>query len=195
MGVVVVSLVFNAGCARTKVQRKEVKEVIDLSGQWNDTDSRLVAEEMIKDCVGHPWVSTFNKQSGRDPVVIVGLIKNNSDEHINSGVFIKELERTLLNSGKVKFVASRDERPEVREERQDQQTGWTAKKTIKPIGEETGADFMVIGSINSIKDETPRQYAVLYQVNLELIDMTTNEKVWIGQKELKKLVTNSKFSL
>jgi hypothetical protein len=39
------------GCAGPKVKRTEVDETIDLSGRWNDTDSRLVAEEMIQDCL------------------------------------------------------------------------------------------------------------------------------------------------
>ena len=32
-----------------KVTRLDANEVTDLSGSWNDTDSRLVAEEMIND--------------------------------------------------------------------------------------------------------------------------------------------------
>ena len=60
---------------------------------------------------------------------------------------------------------------------------------------ETGADYMLIGSLNSVKDAKKNQYVILYQVNLELVDISTNQKVWIGQKEIKKVVTNPKFSL
>ena len=34
-----------------KVKREEINKKVDLSGSWNDTDSRLVAEEMVKDCL------------------------------------------------------------------------------------------------------------------------------------------------
>ena len=54
---------------------------------------------------------------------------------------------------------------------------------------------MLKGSINSIKDEIKGKYVILYQVNLELIDLTNNQKVWIGEKEIKKFVKRSKFSL
>lgn len=194
---VAIGLIFGivTGCGGKTVKRTEVKKTIDLSGRWNDTDSRFVAEEMINDCLKRPWLDKFYEEKRKEPVVIVGTVVNRSHEHINSEVFSKDLEKSLLNSGKVKFVASREEREEVREERSSQQVGLTAKETVKPIGFETGADFMLKGSINSIKDEVKGKYVILYQVNLELIDLITNQKVWIGEKEIKKLVTKSAFSL
>jgi hypothetical protein len=44
------------GCA-TQVKRVGVEEVKDLSGAWNDTDSRLVSEEMIRDSLNGGWIS------------------------------------------------------------------------------------------------------------------------------------------
>jgi uncharacterized protein (TIGR02722 family) len=192
---VLLTLGVMAGCASPRVTRTEVEKTIDLSGRWNDTDSRLVSEEMIKDCLARPWINTFNEKYRRDPVVIVGTVINRSHEHIDAQLFIKDLEKNILNSGKVKFVASRQERPELREEREEQKTGYTEPETIKPKGRETGADFMVQGTINSIKDEIKGKYVILYQINLELVDLTNNQKVWIGQKEIKKVVGKSKYSL
>lgn len=186
--------VFTAGCATT-VQRVAPEKKVDFSGRWNDTDAHLVAEEMIRDCTTQGWQPMFMGKNNRAPVVIVGEVKNQSSEHINTDIFSKELERSLINSGKVRFVANKFERPEVREEREQQQSGTTAPETIKKMGRETGADFMMIGSLNSVIDETGGKYAILYQVNLELIDMENNEKVWIGQKEIKKIVNKSKYSL
>jgi len=190
--IVVLGLV--SGCGRG-VKRYGVDKTIDLSGRWNDTDSRLVAEEMIKDCLMRPWINRFDEKNDREPVVIVGTVVNRSHEHINSQVFTKDLEMTLLNSGQVKFVASKKERQEVRDERDSQQKGYTDEETIKATGLETGADFMLKGSINSVKDEIKGKYVILYQVNLELIDLTNNQKVWIGQKEIKKFVKKGKFTL
>lgn len=184
---------FASGCA-TEVIRKEPSAVIDLSGRWNDTDARLVAEEMIISCTGSAWLGRFNKEQGRDPVVIVGTVVNNSHEHINADVFVQDLEQALVNSGKVRFVVAKFERDEVRGERADQQMN-AAVPTRAAMIQETGADFMLKGTINSIKDETKGRYAILFQVHLELVNMTTNEKVWIGQKKVKKLVKNPKYSM
>lgn len=191
----VLVLSFISGCASVKVTRTEVDKTVDLSGSWNDTDSRLVAENMVKDSLARPWVSVFQQKNGRAPTVIVGTILNKSSEHIDSQIFISDLEMNLINSGSVKFVASSQNREELREEKKDQQTGYTSDETQKPLTEELGADFMLQGSINSVKDSLRNKYAILYQVTLEMVNLTTNEKVWIGQKEIKKVVSRSSLSL
>lgn len=174
------------GCAK-KVERIEPTEIIDLSGRWNDTDSRLVSEEMIGDCLNHPWITLYTTKQGKPPVVIVGGIRNKSHEHIAIGTFIKDIEKAFINSGRVQVVADAGERLEIRGEREDQQE-WASEETVKRLREETGADYMMIGSIDSIVDQEGKQKVVFYQVNLELIDLESNLKVWIGQKEIKKLI-------
>jgi PBP1b-binding outer membrane lipoprotein LpoB len=93
----------------------------------------------------------------------------------------------------VQFLASKEERQELREEKADQQLGFTAPETQKSMYREVGADYMLQGSINAIKDEIKGKYVMLYQVNLELIDLESHLKAWIGQKEIKKLVKRSKY--
>jgi uncharacterized protein (TIGR02722 family) len=183
------------GCAATtKVERKDVDTTIDLSGRWNDTDSRLVSEEMIGDCLNRPWLERYKVQhNGKIPTVIVGQVKNRSHEHINVQTFVKDLERALINSGQVRFVADKREREGVREERLDMAQHAT-DETMKGPGQEIGADFMLIGSINTIRDEISGQAVMFYQVNLELIDMENNLKAWIGDKKIKKLIKRSKVT-
>ncbi|MGB5329192.1 MAG: penicillin-binding protein activator LpoB [Gammaproteobacteria bacterium] len=179
-----------AGCG-TKVTRIDVDETVDLSGAWNDTDSRLVAEEMISDALSHPWTSDFAGKSGRAPAVIVGSVRNFSHEHINMNTFVADMERALINSGRVEFVASSDERGEIREERADQDLN-ASEQTRNEAGQETGADFMLKGQINTIVDAEGDEQVRYYQVDLTMISMADNRKVWLGQKKIKKLVENAK---
>ena len=127
-------------------------------------------------------------------MVIVGTIRNLTHEHISTGTFAKDLERALINSGEVEFVASAEERGELREERMDQ-ARHSSEETAKPMGEETGADFMLKGSINSIVDQEKRKSVIFYQVDLELIELETHKKVWIGNKKIKKYVKKSRYGL
>lgn len=182
------------GCA-TKVERVEVEKKVDISGGWNDYDAMLVSEEFIESALSGHWLDTFSQEYGRKPILIVGYVANNSSEHINTQIIVKYLERELMDAGKVIFVASSEEREGVREEREDMQTGYTDPATIKAMGKEKGADFMFIGSINAVKDQEKNRYVILYQVNMELVDLTTNVKVWIGQKDIKKIVTKPRLSL
>ena len=180
--------------SKRKVSRKETGETIDLSGYWNDTDSRLVAEEMMKDCLAQPWYEKAKKNNKNEvPRVIVGTVKNKSHEHIATETFTKDLERSLLNSGAVDFVADSSQREALREERKEQAT-YASDATQQPMGEELGAQFMVQGQINSILDSVEGQQVRFYQVELEMIDIKTNRKVWIGQKKIKKLVEQSGHS-
>lgn len=183
------------GCSSApKVTRTDIDETIDLSGHWNDSDSRMVADAMIEQVMDASWIDEFLKDHGRDPVVIVGTVINRSHEHVNVDTFVKDLEAALTNSGRVGFVADKQQRLELREERADMQTGNTEPATIKEKGHEVGADFMLQGTVNSAKDEIKGKYVNFFQVNLELVDLNTNEKRWIGQHKVKKLVERSRFS-
>ncbi len=177
------------GCA-THVDRMDVEEVKDLSGAWNDTDSRLVSEEMINDVLAQRWLPEYTRRHGKEPVVIVGEINNLSHEHINLNTFVRDMERVLINSGKVQFVASRTEREDIRDERKDQDLHASAA-TRKPMGQELGADFMLKGTINTIIDASGRTQVRYYQVDLNLISLADNRMVWLGQKKIKKLVKRS----
>ena len=175
------------GCASTSVSRVDAATTTDLSGRWNDTDSRLVAEGMIKEALAQSWLSTFTSATKKPPVVVVGTVVNRSTEHINVQAFISDLERELTNSGKVTFVAGKGQREEVREERREQAAN-ALESTQKPPGKEIGADYLLRGSIISILDEAEGTKAIFYQVDLEMVDISSNVKSWFGQKKIKKVV-------
>jgi uncharacterized protein (TIGR02722 family) len=193
---VVAALAFSscASAPSRSVTRVASDTQIDLSGRWNDTDAQQVAEAMISDVLSRPWLSDFNMAEGRKPVVIVGEVRNRSDEHIETLVFTKSLERELINSGKVRFVAGAAERGAVRSEKLDQQME-ASENTMKRLGQETGADFYLGGVITSVTDAVDGQRVVFYKVNLELINVESSEKVWIGDKQIKKVVEQSKKKL
>ncbi len=179
----------------TKVKRMEVEQVKDVSGSWNDTDSREVAKTMIEDCLNGAWYAkALKEKKGADPVVIVGTVRNDSMEHINTNTFIEELQRALINSGKVEFVASKDERGDLRQERLDQDE-YSSEATRKAFGKEVGADYMLSGVLSDIKDQEGSKSVVFYQVNLKLINIETNKILWNGQKQIKKYVNKKAFKL
>lgn len=179
-------------CGSTKVQRIDPDSTTDLSGKWNDTDSRLVSEEMIADMLSRPWIEQHRSREGNRPAVIVGDVRNLTAEHIAVETFIKDIEREVINSGRVDFVANRSEREFVREERADQDLH-ASEPTRNAMGRELGADYMLSGSIKTIIDPAGKRQVVFYQVDLELISMADNRKVWIGQKKIKKDIERSGF--
>lgn len=183
------STVFIFSCAR-QVTRVSPDEAIDISGNWNNTDSRMVADEMTKTILGSSWLGDhLEKQAGKKPVVVVGMVQNKSHEHIDAETFVKDVEKAFLQSQRVRLVQGGKKREELRAEKADQQDN-ASISTMKKFGLENGADYILQGSINSIVDSHKRQKVVYYQVNLELTDIQTNEVVWIGEKKIAKYVKN-----
>lgn len=178
-----------SGCANRTVTRISPDQQTDLSGRWNDTDSRMVANTMISQCLSHNWLNEFNQKNGRKPVVIVGMVTNKTSEQIEPEVFIKDLEREYINSGTVRVVTNAQFREKMRQERADQQE-FASPETAKRWGRELGADFMLFGTMNSIADQYKNKKTMFYQINLELANLETNELVWIGEKEIKKFIQN-----
>lgn len=176
-------------CAR-QVTRINTDSAPDISGNWNATDSKLVAEEMTKSIIGSKWLPThLEAKAGKKPTVIVGLVQNKSHEHIDAETFVKDVEQSFIQSGTVRLVQGGKKREELRAEKADQQDN-SSVSTMKKFGLENGADYILQGSINSIVDSHKRNKVVYYQVNLELTDIQTNEVVWIGDKKITKAVKN-----
>ncbi len=194
IAVALVALFITAGCTPKRVTRVGTSEVTDLSGKWNDTDSRLVSRGMIDDVLSRMWLRDYSRKEGRKPRVIVGTVANRSHEHIAVDSFVKDLERELINSGRISFVASKSERVELREERENQQTQ-SSQETAKRLVQEKAADFMLKGAILTILDELEGTKVKFYQINLELINIEDNEKVWIGEKKIKKVIKKGGYGL
>lgn len=191
LSIVCLSLLVIA-CGSTSIKRVDTDKEVAVSDRWNDTDSRLVSEEMMTDMLAFPWFRDFQFSNSGRPTVIIQNIRNKSHEHIPVDTFINDIKRSLLRAGKVDFVVSGEEREDLRTERADQELN-AASGTAAAFGEEQGAGFALSGSINSIVDSDGDKRVTFYQVDLKLIDMKTNREVWNGQKKLKKVAEKSFF--
>jgi len=181
------------GCAPKHVSRIDPNSVTDLSGRWNDTDSRLVAKALIEQSLGDGWAERYaSDHGGNPPTVIVGGFRNDSYEHIPVSTFVNDLERAFVSSGQVRVVASPEERQEVRAERKDQQDNARADTRAR-TAQELGANYMLQGQIQSIEDEEGGEKIVYYQVDATLIDVQSNVKVWTGQHRIKKYIERKRF--
>ncbi len=183
------SVLFFNSCSH-KVTRIDPSEQVDLSGRWNNTDSRLVAQDMTNTVLGANWLTDhMAAKNGQRPVVIVGFVTNKSHEHIEAETFVKDVENSFVTTQKVRLVQGGKKREELRAEKADQQTN-ASVSSMKKFGLEQGADYILQGSINSIVDSHKRKKVVYYQINLELTNIETNEIVWIGEKKIAKYIKN-----
>ncbi len=182
------TLALTTGCGQT-VTRLDEKTDVDLSGDWNAGDSRRNADALIAQALQNPWADDFKRTNNRPPVVKVGRIKvvTNGDV-VNTDIFTNDLIRALINSGKAQAVASNSEVDQAREERKDQDVN-ASEKTRKESFQETGADFLIIGTINVQDDQANGKRHRFYSTDLKMTDIKTQVQVGIFNNKISKVVT------
>lgn len=185
----IVGLILIASCTSRTVSRVNPDQSIDLSGRWNDTDSRMVADKMINDLLSSPRFKEYAKDKSKRPAIIVGDILNRTSEHIDAANYIKKFELAIFNSGLADLVESDDFRDKLRKERAMQQE-FASPETAAQWGKEIGADLMLFGEMTSETDTYNRKRVVNYITTLFLTDVETNRRVWYGQHEIKKYIKN-----
>lgn len=181
-------LLMLSGCARS-VTRLDPGTSVDLSGRWNDTDSRQVAEKMMSQLLSSDKFKEYAKQLGKKPAIIVGQVKNKTSEHIDSDSYIKKMEMAIYSSGVAELVESDAFRDKLRQERVQQQD-FADPATVAQWGKEVGANLMLFGEMTSETDTYEKKRVVNYVTTLFLTDMETNKRIWYGQEEIKKFVKN-----
>lgn len=188
--VLIAAVIILAGCGGREVTRTDPGTTTDLSGYWNETDARMVADSMVDQCLSGRWLDDHGGERGSrpgTPVIVVGGIYNETSEHINTNLFMNEIERFLMESDRVRIAAGGTGRTEVRSERYDQGI-FASPETAAAFGREVGADYVMTGDIGSIVDEEGDTRSIYYQVSLELIDVETALKAWMGSLEIKKII-------
>ena len=194
------SVFFLGTCSSNpQVTRVSPETQIDLSGYWNDTDVRMVCESLINDCLISPRVADYVRQytarTGRLPSVVVGSFRNESSEHIDTAIISTIMESTIINSGRLEFVSGGDIRDEVRSERQDQQIH-ASEETAAALGRETGATFLMTGTVRSMVDRAGNTSVRSYFVNAQLTNIETNTILWSGlNDQIKKEIRQPNLRL
>ncbi|MDR1586687.1 MAG: penicillin-binding protein activator LpoB [Treponema sp.] len=193
------ALIVFAACSSTpKVTRIDADTVVDLSGNWNDTDVRQVCASLINDCLAAPMVTQYidefsSQNGGKRPACLVGSFKNESSEHINTSIISRSMEGAIVNSGRLDFVAGGDTREELRAERLDQQSN-ASEESASAVGKELGANLLFTGSVTAIVDRAGNTSVRSYFVYAELTNIETNTRLWMGENsEIKKVISRSNY--
>lgn len=167
-------------------------EIVD--DKWSETDARKTATSLINQVLTKNWLSDFEKQNNKKPVVIVDDVANRTDEHIDTKALTEFIQDELINSGKVRFLNA-EKRKQILEEIKYQNSGTTAEATKKKLGRQIGADFMLSGAISSSVHSQGGLKTVTYQTALNLTDLETTEIIWSGKELIKKRFKRSSTGL
>lgn len=158
-------------------------EIVD--DRWNETDARVTAETMVNSSLSKPWLAEYKARTGKKPVVIVDMVENRTDEHIDTKTLTEFIRDELINSGKVRFL-NKARRQAILEEINYQDSGMVSVKTQKKKGRQIGADFLLGGGISSQVNSREGLKTVTYQTALTLTNLETSEIIWSSKKRIKK---------
>jgi PBP1b-binding outer membrane lipoprotein LpoB len=194
----VLALLFFCSCSSApKVSRLDAAEQTDLSGNWNDSDVRLVCDSLLSQAFDAPRVDSFikefkGKNGGALPTVIVGRFRNNSDEHINTQLIAGIMRTAIIADGKLDFVEGGEAREDIRGERNEQQLN-SSETSASRLGYEQAANLMLTGEVNTIVDKADNKQTRTYFVKATLTNVETNRILWEGEyNEIKKLIVRAK---
>lgn len=145
------------GCAQKPVVTV-VDQPFDTASAWRSVDADQVAKAMMADMLGFPWLESFQRTSGRLPVLQVGQLDDLTNEQLAMDYFRESLNQQLLAAKSVKAVA----------------------------GQHSEADFVLSGRVQLQIEQTVLQRTARYEVTLNLIEASTQRQVWLGKYLIEK---------
>ena len=189
LATIMCAMITVSSCKKKKVNRLAVNTVKDLSGRFNDTDSRFIAQSIVEQMLNECYDLKIASRDER--ILAVGEVRNLSHEHINCSTFMNDIERNLINSGRCLVVANKSIREAIQEEFvefEDSLSPLDQLEKQRNCAKKLGVNRMIFSSITSIVDKDGKKSVRFYQFDIKLVDVNTNEVVWMGTKKIKKFI-------
>lgn len=157
------------------------EEVILRSDKFVEADLKLIAKRMSDSLLAQGIFFATT----RPPVVMMSLITNSTDEHIDMKSLSDKIRTILFKSGKMRLI-NESLRPTVKEELKWSESDFVDPRTARRRGKQVGAHYLVSGNIAAIKQPIGRQEIVYYKMTLELTDLQSNIIAWTDEVEIRK---------
>ena len=159
------------------------KAVETLTADFGSSDLQATAEKMTQSLLQTRYIA----KAQQPPKVRLRDVKNQTYEHIDTKAITDKIRIKLLNSGAVRFLADKSNLDQVNDERDLTETS-TKKTNVKAM---TNSDYIITGTVRSIKKATKDVQDVYYNISLELVDPQSGEILWADEKEIRKTTNKS----
>jgi hypothetical protein len=177
------SLLVSCGSKQfTQGKYDDIAEERLLDDQFNESDMRRIADTMVESLTQSKLIGSVR----RPPVVLVTLVKNKTDEHIDMKSMTDKIRTSLIKSGKFRFTEK-----EVREElagevEYQEESGYVDASSARKKGKQIGAEYFLTGEITSRTQEVGKKKYIYYKANFNLVNIDTGIIDWSDEKELRK---------
>ena len=179
-------LLFGAGCAGnrafTEGEYDDLSQARLLDDKFNETDMRMIAETMIQSLTG----SAVIQKEDQRPVVLITLVRNRTQEHIDMKSMTDKIRVQLIKSGKFRF-SSKSARGEIADELAYQnESGYVDPVTARTKGKQVGADYFLTGEISDRVQQVGNKKYVYYKATFNLVNIESGLIDWTDEKEIRK---------
>lgn len=164
------------------VKYGDAKAVEAVTNEFGSTDLQAIAETMTKSLLQSPALSEAKKR----PLITMSEVKNKTSEYIDTKSITDTIRTQLTKSGVVKFAVDLSEMQNQTDELNRQNSGLYKKNSAKKVGQMSGADFRLDGSITSIVKKSSSLKDVYYKFSLNLVDVESGVLEWSDEKEIRK---------
>jgi len=179
------TLLLAAGCAGprafTKGTYEDPQTIALLDDRFSENDLQLIAKTMVTSLSASPRIAG----SDASPAILVGKMRNRTTEHIDMESLADKVRNALVQSGKFRFVDGAN-RADIAGEYEYQGSGYVDPKQAKGPGSQTGADYLLTGTLTSNVQEVGKDKLVYYKATFQLTGLLTSEIVWSEEKEIRK---------
>lgn len=153
-----------------------------LDDKFNESDMRMIADTMVKSLTDSAVIRELKKA----PVVLVTLVKNRTQEHIDMKSMTDKMRVALLKSGRFRFT-DKEVREEIAGELDYQnQSGYVDAATARQKGRQIGAQFFLTGEVTDRVQEVGSKKFVYYKATFNLVNIQNAMFEWSDEKEIRK---------
>lgn len=156
-----------------------------LDDKFNESDMRQIADTMVKSLTE----SAMIRDAKKPPIVLVTLVKNRTEEHIDMKSMTDKIKVALIKSGRFKFT-EKENREEIAGETEYQgQSGYVDPASARKKGRQIGAQFFLTGEITDKVQEVGSKKYVYYKCTFNLVNIESGLLEWADEKEIRKYYT------
>jgi penicillin-binding protein activator len=179
-----------SGCASNPTKRVDSDATENVTIGFGRTDiEKIVGDAMTKLLTSRPNTEWARKTS-KTPYVMVGKVRNRTDEHVDTKNVTDMLRSRLQESGTIRFTTDRDKRKETLDEVQLQEDSGAYKGGAK-LGNWIPPEYILNGRFGSIRKKTDTVEDVYYVFVLKLEHINTATIAWQCTTEIAKVKTKA----
>lgn len=187
------SLGLLAGCASSgNVSYVDPQGVDTNSINFSSTDLQTTTQKMVGGMLASPAIARVSA-GDKQPVVFFSTIKNETAEHINTGMLANTVSTEIINSGKFQFTDMSQVKEMKAQMDYQSESGMVDQVTATKMGQQIAAQYMIYGSIADMQSMNKDQQSLFFLITLKMIDLKTGIIIWQDQQQIRKVQKRSSF--